>query len=62
LARHELFAACDALEHEYRQLAAALRTELLRLQLQLIDYVRQQLPRRGAEQRQLSFDDLLLLS
>jgi len=59
LAEHELFRACDALEEEYRQLSAALRTELLRLELQLIDYVRSELPRRGAEQRQLSFDDLL---
>ncbi|HKO91310.1 MAG TPA: UvrD-helicase domain-containing protein, partial [Polyangiaceae bacterium] len=59
LAEHELFVACDALQDEYRRFESALATELLRLELQLIEYVRLELPRRGAEQRQLSFDDLL---
>jgi exodeoxyribonuclease V beta subunit len=56
---HELVQACDALKAEHQRLCAALDAAVLRFKLALLDYVRAELPRRSAEQRQLSFDDLL---
>ncbi|MEO8178927.1 MAG: exodeoxyribonuclease V subunit beta [Deltaproteobacteria bacterium] len=59
LSSHELVQACDALLDEHQRLLALLEAEVLRFKLALLDYVKSELPRRSAEQRQLSFDDLL---
>jgi exodeoxyribonuclease V beta subunit len=59
LLAHELVQACDALLAEHERLLAALDAAVLRFKLELLEYIRTELPRRSAEQRQLSFDDLL---
>jgi exodeoxyribonuclease V beta subunit len=59
LCAHELVQACDALLAEHQRLTESLDGAALRFKLALLDYVRRELPRRSAEQRQLSFDDLL---
>jgi exodeoxyribonuclease V beta subunit len=59
LTSHDLVQACDALLAAQQRLLELLEAEVLRFKLGLLDYVRSELPRRSAEQRQLSFDDLL---
>jgi exodeoxyribonuclease V beta subunit len=59
LGSHELFLTCDRLLAEHQRLARALRAEVLRFKLGLLDYLKTELPRRTGQLRQLSFDDLL---
>jgi exodeoxyribonuclease V beta subunit len=59
LASHELFLSCDRLLAEHERLTRALAAEALRFKLGLLDYLKDELPRRTGQKRQLSFDDLL---
>jgi exodeoxyribonuclease V beta subunit len=59
LAAQEPFVSCDALLAAHQRLTLALEAEVLRFKLDLLDYLRAELPRRTSRQRQLSFDDLL---
>lgn len=59
LVNHELFLACDTLLAEHQRLTRALASEALRFKLELLEYVRRELPERTRRLRQLSFDDLL---
>src|SRR6185436_4498088 len=59
LTSHELVQACDALLAAHQRLLVLLEADVLRFKLALLDYVRSELPRRSAKERQLSFDDLL---
>lgn len=56
---HALFLACDALLAEHERLTAALTRQALRFKLELLHYVRRELPERTRRLQQLSFDDLL---
>jgi exodeoxyribonuclease V beta subunit len=59
LATQEPFVSCDTLLAAHQRLTQALEAEVLRFKLDLLDYLRAELPRRTGRQRQLSFDDLL---
>jgi exodeoxyribonuclease V beta subunit len=59
LASEEPFVSCDALLAAHQRLTRALEAEVLRFKLDLLGYLREELPRRTGRQRQLSFDDLL---
>ena len=59
LGSHELFMTCDRLLGEHQRLTRALAAEVLRFKLGLLEFLREELPRRTGLLRQLSFDDLL---
>lgn len=56
---HPFIQACSALLAAHKAAASALATELVHFKLDLIEYVRQELPARSRAGGWLSFDDLL---
>ncbi len=58
--KHEFFELASAVVESSAAAAASFKSELLALQLRLVDYVREQNASRKADRATLSFDDLLL--
>jgi len=58
--RHQFFILADDLHKKLKELEAVFEQRLLALKRKLLDFVREELPRRKHEQNIRSFDDLLL--